>query len=174
MHRRLTRYSVLLAFTCLLGACGFHLRGTGVGGAALPEAWKNMFMATGNPNSEFSRDVAARFAANGVSFAQTLHLEDVIESVHRHYPPLLAAIAETDVRLLVIPEKTVQLILERNARLREVLEERIRAVDRELHRQQKLAERRKRPVLLDLHSKPELGERLIRRFALVEQADDIE
>nr|WP_116320908.1 peptidase domain-containing ABC transporter [Cupriavidus sp. P-10] len=87
---------------------------------------------------------------------------------------LASAIAETDVRLLVIPEKTVQLILERNPRLREVLEERIRALDRELHRQKKLAERRKRPVLLDLHSKPELGEKMIRRFGLVEQAEEMD
>ncbi|SOZ13687.1 Putative Cyclic nucleotide-binding, ABC transporter and Peptidase C39, bacteriocin processing [Cupriavidus taiwanensis] len=87
---------------------------------------------------------------------------------------LASAIAETDVRLLVIPEKTVQLILERNPRLREVLEERIRVLDRELHRQKKLAERRKRPVLLDLASKPELGEKLIRRFALVEQAEEMD
>ncbi|MDK2658533.1 peptidase domain-containing ABC transporter [Cupriavidus consociatus] len=87
---------------------------------------------------------------------------------------LASAVAETDVRLLVIPEKTVQLILERNPRLREVLEERIRALDRELHRQKKLAERRKRPVLLDLHSKPELGEKLIRRFGLVEQAEEMD
>jgi hypothetical protein len=55
-----------------------------------------------------------------------------------------------------------------------VLEDRIRVVDRELHRQKKLAERRKRPVLLDLHSKPELGERVIRRFALVEQAEEMD
>lgn len=87
---------------------------------------------------------------------------------------IASAIAETDARLLVIPEKTVQLILERNPRLREVLEERIRVIDRELHRQKKLAERRKRPVLLDLHSKPEFGERLIRRFALVEQAEEMD
>ncbi|WP_265921467.1 peptidase domain-containing ABC transporter [Cupriavidus nantongensis] len=87
---------------------------------------------------------------------------------------LASAIAETDVRLLVIPEKTVQLILERNPRLREVLEERIRVLDRELHRQKKLAERRKRPVLLDLASRPELGEKLIRRFALVEQAEEMD
>ncbi|WP_373378169.1 peptidase domain-containing ABC transporter [Cupriavidus nantongensis] len=87
---------------------------------------------------------------------------------------LASAIAETDVRLLVIPEKTVQLVLERNPRLREVLEERIRVLDRELHRQKKLAERRKRPVLLDLASRPELGEKLIRRFALVEQAEEMD
>src|SRR5690349_19732670 len=29
--------------------------------------------------------------------AQTLRLEDVIGSVHKHYPPLLAALAETEV-----------------------------------------------------------------------------
>ncbi|VVE50112.1 Toxin RTX-I translocation ATP-binding protein [Pandoraea terrae] len=87
---------------------------------------------------------------------------------------IASAIAGTDTRLLVIPEKTVQLILERNPKLREVLEERIRFVDRELHRQKKLAERRRHAVLLDLHSRPEFGERLIRRFALVEQAEEMD
>ncbi|MGE8369319.1 ABC transporter transmembrane domain-containing protein [Cupriavidus basilensis] len=87
---------------------------------------------------------------------------------------IASAIAGTDVRLLVIPEKTVQLILERNPKLREVLEERIRFIDRELHRQKKLAERRKHPVMLDLRSKPEFGERVIRRFALVEQAEEMD
>jgi len=87
---------------------------------------------------------------------------------------IASAVAVTDARLLVIPEKTVQLIIERNSRLREVLEERIRFVDRELHRQKKLAERRKHPVMLDLASKPEMGERVIRRFALVEQAEEMD
>jgi subfamily B ATP-binding cassette protein HlyB/CyaB len=36
------------------------------------------------------------------------------------------AIANTETRLLVIPEKTVHFVLERNPKLREVLEERIR------------------------------------------------
>ncbi|MHA7680847.1 ABC transporter transmembrane domain-containing protein [Cupriavidus sp. PET2-C1] len=87
---------------------------------------------------------------------------------------IASAIAGTDARLLVIPEKTVQLILERNPKLREVLEERIRFIDRELHRQKKMAERRKHPVMLDLRSKPEFGERVIRRFALVEQAEEMD
>ena len=82
--------------------------------------------------------------------------------------------AVTDTTLLVIPEQTVHLILERNAKLREVLEERIRVMERELQRQKKLAERRKRPVILDLQSKPEFGEKLIRRFPLVEQAEEMD
>lgn len=83
-------------------------------------------------------------------------------------------IANVDTTLLVIPEKTVHFIVERNPKLREVLEERIRALERELERQKKLAERRKRPVILDLQSRAELGEKLIRRFALVEQAEEMD
>jgi ATP-binding cassette subfamily B protein len=82
--------------------------------------------------------------------------------------------AVTDTTLLVIPEQTVHLILGRNAKLGEVLEERIRVMERELQRQKKLAERRKRPVILDLHSKPALGEKVIRRFPLVEQAEEMD
>jgi len=87
---------------------------------------------------------------------------------------LVSVIAVTDTTLLVIPEKTVHLILERNPKLREALEERIRFVERELHRQKKLAERRKRPVTLDLQSRAALGEKVIRRFALVEQAEEMD
>ena len=55
-----------------------------------------------------------------------------------------SVIAGADTTVLVIPEKVVQLILERNPKVREVLEERIRIVDnRELQRQKKVAERRK-------------------------------
>jgi subfamily B ATP-binding cassette protein HlyB/CyaB len=85
-----------------------------------------------------------------------------------------SAIADTDVVLLILPEKTVHFILERNPRLKEVLEERIQYTERELQRQKKLVERRKRPVLLDLRSKPGLGERVIRRFPLVEQAEEMD
>lgn len=87
---------------------------------------------------------------------------------------MASAIATADTRLLVIPEKTVHFILERNPKLGEVLEERVRFTERELQRQKKVAERRKRPVVLDLHSKPELGEKVIRRFALVEQAEEMD
>jgi ATP-binding cassette subfamily B protein len=87
---------------------------------------------------------------------------------------VVSAVAATDTVLLVIPEKTVHRILERNPKLREVLEERMQALERELQRQRKLAERRKRPVVLDLESKPEFGEKLIKRFALVEQAEEMD
>jgi subfamily B ATP-binding cassette protein HlyB/CyaB len=87
---------------------------------------------------------------------------------------MASTIATTDVTLLVIPEKTVHFILERNPKLREVLEQRIQFIERELHRQKKLAERRKRPVVLDLQSKPELGEKIIKRFAWVEQAEEMD
>jgi subfamily B ATP-binding cassette protein HlyB/CyaB len=87
---------------------------------------------------------------------------------------MASAVASTDSALLVIPERTVQLLLERNPKLREVLEERIRGVERELQRQKKLAERRKRPILLDLQSKPAFGERVLRRFPLVEQAEEMD
>lgn len=87
---------------------------------------------------------------------------------------MASAVANTDTVLLVIPEKTVHVILERNPKLREVLDERIRFAERELQRQKKLVERRKLPINLDLQSKAEVGEKLIRRFALVEQAEEMD
>jgi ATP-binding cassette, subfamily B, bacterial HlyB/CyaB len=87
---------------------------------------------------------------------------------------MASAVALTDTALLVIPEKTIHLLLERNPKLREVLEERVRFLEKELNRQKKLAERRKLPVTLDLHTRPELGEKVIRRFPLVEQAEEMD
>jgi ATP-binding cassette subfamily B protein len=85
-----------------------------------------------------------------------------------------SVLAATDATLMVIPEKAAHFILERNAKFREVIEDRIRFFERELQRQKKLAERRKRPVVLDLQSRPEPGEKIIRRFALVEQAEEMD
>jgi ATP-binding cassette subfamily B protein len=85
-----------------------------------------------------------------------------------------SVIASANSALLVIPEKTLHLILERNPKVREVLEERIRILDRELQRQRKVAERRKPALLLDLKSKPELGEKVIRRFAWIQQAEEMD
>jgi LPS-assembly lipoprotein len=68
MHRRLASYTFILGMTCLLSACGFQLRGTGDGGTSVPEAWKSMHLVTNNPNSEFSREILSRFAANGVQW----------------------------------------------------------------------------------------------------------
>jgi ATP-binding cassette subfamily B protein len=83
-------------------------------------------------------------------------------------------VAATDATLLVIPEKSAHFILERNEKLREVIEDRVRFFERELHRQKKLAERRKRPAVLDLASKPEAGEKILKRFAWVEQAEEMD
>lgn len=82
--------------------------------------------------------------------------------------------AGSDVALLVIPEKTVWFLLERNPKLREALEGRIRAVERELQRHKALAERRRAPALIDLQSQPELGEKVIRRFAWIQQAEEMD
>jgi ATP-binding cassette subfamily B protein len=83
-------------------------------------------------------------------------------------------VATTDATLLVIPEKSAQFILERNEKFREVIEDRVRFFERELHRQKKLAERRKRPVVLDMASQPGSGEKVIKRFAWVEQAEEMD
>jgi ATP-binding cassette, subfamily B, bacterial HlyB/CyaB len=85
-----------------------------------------------------------------------------------------SVIASADCALLVIPEKSMHFILERNPRLREALQERIRVMDRELQRQKKVAERRNLPLMLDLKSKPELGEKVIRRFAWIQQAEEMD
>jgi ATP-binding cassette, subfamily B, bacterial HlyB/CyaB len=85
-----------------------------------------------------------------------------------------SVIANADTTLLVIPEKTLQLILERNPKVREALEERIRIIDRELQRQKKVAELRKPGLVIDLKSKPELGKNVIRRFAWIQQAEEMD
>jgi subfamily B ATP-binding cassette protein HlyB/CyaB len=85
-----------------------------------------------------------------------------------------SVIASVDTALLVIPEKTAYLILERNPKVREALEERIRVIDRELQRQKKVAELRKPRAVFDLKSKPELGEKVIRRFAWIQQAEEMD
>jgi LPS-assembly lipoprotein len=70
MPRRYTHVFLILGFCCLLGACGFQLRGTGDNRTVLPADWKNMYLATGNPNSEFSREIISQFAANGVQWSE--------------------------------------------------------------------------------------------------------
>ena len=83
-------------------------------------------------------------------------------------------VALTDTVVLLVPEQTLRLLLERNPKLQEVLTERIAYFQRELERQKKLEERRQRPVLLDLQSKAKRGERVIRRFPLVKQAEEMD
>lgn len=66
MKRQLLRYSTLFLLSCTLIGCGFQLRGTGMASTLLPEDWKSMYLMTGNPNSELSREISSRFAANGI------------------------------------------------------------------------------------------------------------
>jgi LPS-assembly lipoprotein len=68
MHRRLAGFILFLGLGCMLGACGFQLRGLGDDAAQLPDEWKSMYLVTGNPNGEFSREVSSRFAARGVEW----------------------------------------------------------------------------------------------------------
>ncbi len=82
--------------------------------------------------------------------------------------------AATDAVLLVIPQQTVRTILERNPQLKETLRTRIQFTEHELERQKQLAERRNRPLRLDLGSKPGIGERVLKRFPLVEQAEEMD
>jgi subfamily B ATP-binding cassette protein HlyB/CyaB len=84
------------------------------------------------------------------------------------------AMAETDVVLLVIPDGTVNQLLERNPKVRDALMERIQFADRDLERQKALAESRRKPVLLDLWSRPTHGAKLLKRFQLVQQAEEMD
>ena len=85
-----------------------------------------------------------------------------------------SVVASADTTVLVIPEKAVHLILERNPKVREALQERIRVIDRELRRQLQVAEMRRPKLVVDLKSKPELGENVIRRFAWIQQAEEMD
>ena len=66
MQQRLVQLSLALGMALVLSACGFALRGTG--GVTVSEEWRSMYLVTSNPNSEFSREVKTRFAANGVEW----------------------------------------------------------------------------------------------------------
>lgn len=69
MQRIRLSLTLLLLALCL-GACGFQLRGLGDYSKILPEDWKSMALVTPNTNSEFSREILSRFAANGVLWAE--------------------------------------------------------------------------------------------------------
>lgn len=67
MPHAIARFSLLLGLTCLLAACGFQLRGSH-SATALPESWRTLYLETGNPNSEFSRELMSRFSASGITW----------------------------------------------------------------------------------------------------------
>jgi ATP-binding cassette subfamily B protein len=83
-----------------------------------------------------------------------------------------SVIADTEAVLLIIPEDSLRLVLERKPQLRDLLDQKIEAGDRELERQRQLAERRGRRVFMDLSDRPGIGERILPRFSLVEQAEE--
>ncbi|MCP5180659.1 MAG: peptidase domain-containing ABC transporter [Pseudomonadales bacterium] len=90
-------------------------------------------------------------------------------------PHLVSAVASTRVVLLIVPEETVRVILQQNRRLREVFEERMQFLERELARQQKLEEVRSTPLFkLDLQTRERPGERVLKRFPLVQQAEEMD
>jgi len=82
--------------------------------------------------------------------------------------------ADSDVVLLVIPERTVHLLLDKNPKIRETLLERIQYAERDLQRQKSLSESRRKPLLLDLWSTPGRNAKLLRRFQLVHQAEEMD
>lgn len=69
MSRTLTALLLALTLPVMLGACGFQLRGE-ASATGLPTDWRQLYLATDNPNSEFSRDLQARFSANGVEWVE--------------------------------------------------------------------------------------------------------
>lgn len=69
MSRALTNLLLALALPALLGACGFQLRGA-ASSTGLPEDWRQLYLATENPNSEFTRDLRSRFSANGIEWVE--------------------------------------------------------------------------------------------------------
>jgi LPS-assembly lipoprotein len=68
MPSRLATLALALGIALLPAACGFNLRG--IGGTTVPDAWREMHLTTGNPNSELSREVQTRFAANGIHWVE--------------------------------------------------------------------------------------------------------
>ncbi len=60
--------TLVLGAALILSACGFHLRGTG--DVSVSDDWRTMHMVSNNPNSEFSREIKTRFAANGVEWQE--------------------------------------------------------------------------------------------------------
>lgn len=70
MPSRFVKAFVLLACAVALTACGFALRGTGDYSKLLPEDWKSLALDSANGNSELSREITSRFAANGVQWGE--------------------------------------------------------------------------------------------------------
>jgi len=69
---------VVLAIVLMVSSCGFHLRGSN-SATVLPESWRKMYLVTSNPNSELSREVAARFASTGIQWVERNEAEFIFD-----------------------------------------------------------------------------------------------
>lgn len=77
--------------------------------------------------------------------------------------------------LLVVPQRTVQKILELNPELRAVFEDRLAELDRELVRLEKVRQLEQQPLLqLDMASSAESKGKVLKRFGLVQQAEEMD
>ena len=83
-------------------------------------------------------------------------------------------VADTDALVLVIPQETVHRIVSQNSGLRQILEERIVFFNRSLERQQKVSKWKGEKALFSSESKAGAGGKIIKRFRLVEQAEEMD
>lgn len=70
LYSRVPAILIALGLCIALSACGFQLRGTGDYSKLLPESWKSLALVSGNPNSEFSREIQSQFSASGVQWQE--------------------------------------------------------------------------------------------------------
>ena len=63
----MVRSALTLLLAAMLSACGFQLRGA-VSATGLPADWRQLYLETNSPNSEFTRELRSRFAANGIEW----------------------------------------------------------------------------------------------------------
>jgi LPS-assembly lipoprotein len=61
---QITRSTLMLALSLVVGACGFHLRGA----VDIPEQWLALHLNTPSPNGELAKGVTSSFANNGVKW----------------------------------------------------------------------------------------------------------
>jgi subfamily B ATP-binding cassette protein HlyB/CyaB len=91
-----------------------------------------------------------------------------------HHNHLASAQAETHAVLLAIPERTLHTILAYHPHLRTLLEQRIQLYEREIDRQRTLITRRFGKSRAAIQSEGGLRQKLIKRFELVEQAEEMD
>ena len=106
----------------------------------------------------------------------TLEAGEVLgEKAVLYYTPQYAeAKAVTDVTVIVIPQKTINFIVEHNPSIREIFDERIARLDKELDRQKKVDRLKPSVNMFSKGEKAGLGTKLIKRFERVQQAEEMD